>query len=140
MIKITIYRKPEGLFKGFQVIGHADSVEEGADLVCCAVSVLTINLVNSLEKLTEDRFDLTQEEALGLVQVTFRDPVSERPVQLRDRAVNDHLGKRRPHPHLMQCFFAYSPSKSRAIYFARSFIRSAMITRSSIGYFCPQIS
>ncbi len=78
MIKITIYRKPEGLFKGFQVIGHADSVEEGADLVCCAVSVLTINLVNSLEKLTEDRFDLTQEEALGLVQVTFRDPVSEK--------------------------------------------------------------
>ena len=78
MITITIYRKPEGLFKGFQVIGHADSVEEGADLVCCAVSVLTINLVNSLETLTQDSFDLTQEESLGLVQVTFRDPVSDK--------------------------------------------------------------
>lgn len=78
MIKITIYRKPDGLFKGFQVIGHADSVEEGADLVCCAVSVLTINLVNSLEVFTDDRFDMTQEEALGLVQLTFRDKTSEK--------------------------------------------------------------
>ena len=45
MIQITIYKKPDNQYKGFQVIGHADSVEEGADLVCCSVSVLTINLV-----------------------------------------------------------------------------------------------
>lgn len=49
MIQITIYKKPDNQYKGFQVIGHADSVEEGADLVCCSVSVLTINLVNSLD-------------------------------------------------------------------------------------------
>ena len=39
MITVTIYRKPENQFKGFQVIGHAGSTEEGADLVCCSVSV-----------------------------------------------------------------------------------------------------
>jgi hypothetical protein len=78
MIQITIYRKPDGRYKGFQVMGHADSVEEGADLVCCSVSVLTINLVNSLEQFTEDRFDLTEEEQLGLIQVTFsEDPSKE---------------------------------------------------------------
>ena len=71
MIQITIYRKPEDSFRGFQVIGHADSVTEGADLVCCAVSVLTLNTVNSLETFTEDEFDLTEQEDLGLVQVTF---------------------------------------------------------------------
>lgn len=76
MICITIYQKPDGQYKGFQVIGHADSVEEGADLVCCSVSVLTINFVNSLENLTEDEYDLVQQEEMGLIQVTFKHPLS----------------------------------------------------------------
>ena len=53
------------------MIGHAGSTEEGADLVCCSVSVLTINLVNSLESFTDDE--------LGLVQLTFKKAeISER--------------------------------------------------------------
>ena len=76
MIQITIYKKPENQYKGFQVIGHADSVEEGADLVCCSVSVLTINLVNSLDMFTDDEFEVTEQEELGLVQVTFKNPLS----------------------------------------------------------------
>ena len=71
MITVTIYRKPENQFKGFQVIGHAGSTEEGADLVCCSVSVLTINLVNSLESFTDDEFELIQQEELGLVQLSL---------------------------------------------------------------------
>ena len=67
MIQITIYKKPDNQYKGFQVIGHADSVEEGADLVCCSVSVLTINLVNSLDTFTDDEFEVTEQEELGLV-------------------------------------------------------------------------
>ena len=78
MIHITIYKKPENQFKGFQVLGHADSVEEGADLVCCSVSVLTINLVNSLEAFTEDDFELLEQDELGLIQVTFKNPVSDK--------------------------------------------------------------
>ena len=70
MIQITIYKKPDNQYKGFQVIGHADSVEEGADLVCCSVSVLTINLVNSLDTFTDDEFEVTEQEELGLVQVS----------------------------------------------------------------------
>lgn len=78
MICITIYKNPEDRFCGFRVIGHADSVEEGADLVCCSVSVLTINLVNSLEKFAGDVFELTEDEITGLVQLTFRDEISEK--------------------------------------------------------------
>ena len=78
MITVTIYRKPENQFKGFQVIGHAGSTEEGADLVCCSVSVLTINLVNSLESFTDDKFELIEQEQMGLVQLTFKDAVSEK--------------------------------------------------------------
>lgn len=78
MITVTIYRKPENQFRGFQVIGHAGSVEEGADLVCCSVSVLTINLVNSLDSFTDDEFELIEEENLGLIQLTFKEAVSEK--------------------------------------------------------------
>jgi hypothetical protein len=55
------------------VSGHADSVDEGADLVCCSVSVLTINLVNSLELLAPDSFYLDQDEETGFVEVIFND-------------------------------------------------------------------
>ena len=82
MITVTIYRKPENQFKGFQVIGHAGSTEEGADLVCCSVSVLTINLVNSLDSFTDDEFELIEQEELGLVQLTFKAAVSEKAVLL----------------------------------------------------------
>lgn len=78
MITVTIYRKPENQFRGFQVIGHAGSTEEGADLVCCSVSVLTINLVNSLESFTDDKFELIEQEQMGLVQLTFKDAISEK--------------------------------------------------------------
>ena len=71
MIQITIYKKPDNQYKGFQVIGHADSVEEGADLVCCSVSVLTINLVNSLDTFTDD-------------EVTFKNPLSDKALLLMD--------------------------------------------------------
>lgn len=82
MITVTIYRKPENQFRGFQVIGHAGSVEVGADLVCCSVSVLTINLVNSLDSFTDDEFELIEEENLGLIQLTFKAAVSEKAVLL----------------------------------------------------------
>jgi uncharacterized protein YsxB (DUF464 family) len=71
MISITIFRTPEASYKGFTVLGHADSVEEGADLVCCSVSVLTINLVNSLKALTPDSFSVEEDEETGLVRVVF---------------------------------------------------------------------
>ncbi len=88
MIQITIYKKPEGQYKGFQVLGHADSVSEGADLVCCAVSVLTVNLVNSLETFTDDRYEVLENEDLGLTQITFTDEtVSDRSVLLMDSYV-----------------------------------------------------
>lgn len=84
MITVTIYRKPENQFKGFQVIGHAGSTEEGADLVCCSVSVLTINLVNSLDCFTDDDFELIEQEELGLVQLTFKDAISEKAALLME--------------------------------------------------------
>lgn len=76
MTKIRIYKDSAGSYKGFQCRDHAGSGEYGFDIVCAAISVLTINTVNSLEQLTKDTFDLTQQEELGLIQVIFRDSLS----------------------------------------------------------------
>ena len=55
MIEATILRD-EGKIFGFRIRGHADSAPGGEyDLVCCAVSVLTENTVNSIEALTADQ-------------------------------------------------------------------------------------
>ncbi|MCD8018325.1 MAG: ribosomal-processing cysteine protease Prp, partial [Clostridiales bacterium] len=47
-------------------------------LVCCSVSVLTINLVNIIESFTDEEFYLLEEEELGLVQVTFKGLAGEK--------------------------------------------------------------
>jgi uncharacterized protein YsxB (DUF464 family) len=51
MIQTWIYRDKNRI-NGFKITGHADSGEYGKDIVCAAVSVLTINTVNSIEQIT----------------------------------------------------------------------------------------
>ena len=51
MIKIKIFRQTEGKISSFSVTGHSGTAEHGEDIVCAAVSVLSINTINSLEKL-----------------------------------------------------------------------------------------
>lgn len=87
MTTIRIYKDSTGAYKGFQCRDHAGSGEYGFDIVCAAISVLTINTVNSLEQLTKDTFDLTQQEELGLIQLIFHDPVSDAGKLLMDSYV-----------------------------------------------------
>lgn len=37
--------------------GHAEYAEEGEDIICAAVSALTLNFFNSVETFTEDEFE-----------------------------------------------------------------------------------
>jgi uncharacterized protein YsxB (DUF464 family) len=85
MIEITICKRPENkTYRSIQVSGHADSVEEGADLVCCSVSVLTINLVNSLDHFTDDSFMFDQHESIGFMSVVVpEEPSKEAELLLR---------------------------------------------------------
>ena len=47
MIKVYIYRNQNGNIYGFKAMQHGDPV------VCSAVSILTFNTVNSIEKFTK---------------------------------------------------------------------------------------
>ena len=81
MITIKV-RKKNGAYEEFISKGHAGYAEAGQDIVCAAVSALIINTVNSLEKFTDDKFDVQEKD--GFVSIHFRNNLSERAMLLMD--------------------------------------------------------
>mgnify|MGYP000011354627 FL=1 len=67
MIKAVLYVNSDNNIVGFQVGGHAGYENIGKDIVCAAVSVLTINTVNAIEKFTDCRFKCEQDKS-GLIR------------------------------------------------------------------------
>ena len=67
MTDITIWKTPEGKYRGFECNGHADFAAYGKDVVCAALSVLTINTINSIDQLTDDRIDESAEELFPVI-------------------------------------------------------------------------
>ena len=59
MTNITFY-KTNNSFVGFRVLGHSGYAEEGSDIVCAGISVLTINFINSVDSFTNDKFILNE--------------------------------------------------------------------------------
>lgn len=65
MIRVNIYHNKQGDIFGFRLIGHADFAEAGSDIVCAAVSILTINTINSIELFTSEDFECDSDENKG---------------------------------------------------------------------------
>ena len=55
MIRLVLYQNKKKEFIGVDTLGHAESVYSGYDLVCSAVSILVLNTVNSIERLTNSQ-------------------------------------------------------------------------------------
>ena len=70
MTSIVIKKNSDGDYMGFELHGHAGSGEYGKDIVCAAISMLTINTVNSLEKFTDDTFTCNADPKEGLIDLT----------------------------------------------------------------------
>jgi hypothetical protein len=77
MVTVTLLQR-DGQYTGFISRGHAGYEEEGRDIVCSAVSALTVNTVNSVEALTEDTFSAEMDPEGGYVSLRVEQPVSER--------------------------------------------------------------
>ena len=54
------YKKSEEQIFGFRIAGHAGYDRYGHDIICAAVSALSINTINSIERFTTDRFAVEQ--------------------------------------------------------------------------------
>ena len=69
---------------GFVCSGHALFAEEGSDIVCSAVSALTINTINSIREFTTDEAAVEQEEDGGYLSLLLRGEISDRSRVLLD--------------------------------------------------------
>ena len=72
MITVTVFNKQEKIV-GVQLEGHAEFGKKGKDIVCSAVSILYINLVNSLESFTDDEKELN-----GSTKINFQNVILKR--------------------------------------------------------------
>ena len=84
MITITV-KKRNGNYLEFVSKGHAGYAEEGQDIVCAAVSVLTVNTINSIEAFTTDHFAVRQGD--GLVELILDGTVSKETALLIDSMI-----------------------------------------------------
>ena len=85
MITIEI-RKFGEEYLGFSSKGHAGYAQEGYDIICAAVSVLTVNTINSIKQFTKDPFKA--EAADGMVRWKFTEtPISKEASLLMDSLV-----------------------------------------------------
>jgi hypothetical protein len=71
MTTITIVKNSDDEYRMIESKGHAGYADYGEDIVCSAISVLTINTVNSIDRLTEDHFELFQDEKKGIIRMSF---------------------------------------------------------------------
>ncbi len=74
---MTVLVDARHIYRGISLSGHAGSADrpqEKQDLVCAAVSALTLNMVNSVERFTNDRY--TAEEADGKFRFRFTGRIS----------------------------------------------------------------
>lgn len=84
MVKAVIYKK-NGDYKGFTCDGHAGYAKSGSDIVCAAVSILTINTVNSIEKFSTSSYKGEMSE--GVLKCDFPEGLDEKGKLLMDSMV-----------------------------------------------------
>lgn len=82
MIQIRVKRSDKDEIIGFHVSGHAGFSQYGTDVVCAGVSALVINCINSIEKFSDTRFDLIQNESDGIIDFICKPPLDEKAVLL----------------------------------------------------------
>ena len=79
MVFVTIRKDAAGRYYGFECNGHAEFAEEGSDIVCAAVSILSINTANAIEALTDSRIKVTETDRnKGCLVIELPDGSNER--------------------------------------------------------------
>ncbi len=77
MTKVTIYKNVKNECVGFKAVGHAGYAESGEDIVCAAISILTINTMNAIETFTDADVSLEMDEEQGLIEYRIEEPTKE---------------------------------------------------------------
>lgn len=76
MTNITFYERAGNII-GLKSKGHAGFGVRGTDVVCASVSILVINTINSIEKLTSDRCDEKTNSRKATIEFGIDEPPSK---------------------------------------------------------------
>lgn len=87
MIIVTIYQDSDKVYRGIELDGHAGYGEYGQDVLCAAVSALVLNMANSVETFTDDKFNGTMEDEAGRFTFHFTSAISLESKLLMDSLV-----------------------------------------------------
>ena len=77
MTKVIVYKNEMEECVGFKAFGHAGYAEEGQDIVCAAISILTMNTMNAIEVFTDTVTDLDSDEDEGMINYRVLKPTKE---------------------------------------------------------------
>ena len=84
MIKTTVM-KHAGSHRGFVISGHAGYAEEGYDIICSAVSALSVTTVNAIDSLAHVFVEATQED--GYISCQFPNGINSEGTLLMDSMI-----------------------------------------------------
>ena len=69
MTRITLFHDEAGRLTGFECKGHAGYAQAGSDIVCAAVSALSITCCNSLQSIAGIEPQITEKDGVLSVHV-----------------------------------------------------------------------
>lgn len=76
MIKFTFFKR-DGVYYGFEEKGHAGYAESGDDIVCSAVSAMTMLIINAIEVAYASDVEYTIDEDTTDIKVVARGALAE---------------------------------------------------------------
>ena len=76
MTKITFLKK-NGVYYGFRESGHAGFADEGDDIVCSAISAMTMLIINTVEVAYASSVDFTIDEETTNIRVRSKAALPE---------------------------------------------------------------
>ncbi|MCR4727843.1 MAG: ribosomal-processing cysteine protease Prp [Lachnospiraceae bacterium] len=87
MTSVTLFTDENDKYYGFEASGHAGHGFAGNDIVCAAISVLLINLANSVDELLKKDYSFSEDENKGRMELKVNDYADES-VQLLFKSLN----------------------------------------------------
>ena len=82
MTKITFFRQ-NGIFWGFQETGHTGFGEEGDDILCSAISAMTMLILNTIEVAYKTSTEYTIDDVNTDIRVTCKEVLTTEDEKIR---------------------------------------------------------
>jgi len=88
MTTVVVLKDNSGIYKGFYCMGHAEYAKRGKpDILCAAISALTIGAVNAWEELAKEKLHITQNEETGFLKCDFESVLKKESVFLMEAMI-----------------------------------------------------